>query len=154
MPVGATILARLKPPAPDDAQLQVWGAALQRDLELEDDDFNYNPHLSLVTAESWNEIPEVEEPSVWLELNLLANYYGPGYERGDIELYVRCAVWMEEHLPDCEVYYGTDCGVAAEPFDAAVRARYLNYFRQVGWEPYRNPDEKRAEELRALWESS
>ncbi len=145
-------MARLQPPAPDDEQLRVWGESLQRDLGLEAEDFNGNPHFCLVTAESWNEIPQVNEPSVWLELDLLANYYGPGYERGDIELYVRCAQWMEEHLPNCKVYYGTDCGVPAEPFDATRRAKYLNYFRQVGWEPYRNPDEQRARELRDLWE--
>ena len=155
MPVEATILARLKPPAPDDETLRNWGARLQRDLGLEEDDFySDSAPLSHVSEDDWDEMPIVDEPSVWLKLNLHANYYGPGYERGSIELYIQLAEWLEANLPNCEVYYGTDCGEAAQLFDSTMRAKFLNYFRQVGWEPYHNLDKQRAEELRTLWESS
>ena len=53
--------------------------------------------------------PLVAADDEWLlEINLMARYYGEGYERGDILTICAVAEWCEANLPNAEVWYGGD----------------------------------------------
>jgi hypothetical protein len=88
-----------------------------------------------VTIEMANKLLEIgdrdDESSVWLDLNLWKSYYGAGYERGDPELFIRSAEWLEQHLPGSEIYYGHDVNDQnISRFDSAARNALLENYRQ------------------------
>lgn len=155
MPVGVTMLVRLNQ-EPEDSLLQTLRIQFQHDLELTEEDF-YNSRFSrgpLVNVEEGDLpfMPVLDEKSAWLNVNLHRSYYGLGYERGDIRLFVRCAEWLEQHLRGCEVYYGNDVDDEnVHLFDKTTRETFMSYYREVGTEPYHNKDEERSKQLRALW---
>jgi len=150
MPAGVKILIRLTD-RPSKSGLDDLREKLRQDLGLEQDDFYVDGALAEVTGEDLLHMPV--SGGIWFEVNLWRSYYGVGYERGDIELFVRCAEWLEQHLYGCEIFYGHDVDdKSIELFDQVVREKYTAYYRKVGSEPYDTKDAKRAEELRALWE--
>ena len=87
----------------------------------------------------YEEMPDfLPDPSAyWYEANLCQPYYGPGYERGDLPLFVRCAEWLESAVPGAKVWYGNDCtDESIRPFGPVERAQLLEYYNRVGHEPY------------------
>lgn len=60
----------------------------------------------------------VAEPGEWLlRVSVWSQYYGPGYERGDLLTLCAIAEWCEVNIPNCEVWYGGDSsGVLLAPF--------------------------------------
>jgi hypothetical protein len=70
----------------------------------------------------------------WIDLNVHASYYDPGYRRGDLPLFVKIADWVERVIPGAELWYGHDVGDdTIWPFGPAERARKMEYFNRVGW---------------------
>jgi len=70
------------------------------------------------------------------DVHLRGRYYGPDYERGQLETYIAVAEWLEANVPDCEVWYGGDCGATLERFDAAKRTELKAHFHAHGHAPY------------------
>lgn len=65
-----------------------------------------------------------------LELSLPGRYYGEDYPRGDPVLYAAIADWLEAHIPACEVWYGSDGGLApSAPFGPARRRSLIEHLR-------------------------
>jgi hypothetical protein len=81
--------------------------------------------------------PEPDEQLI--EVNLLTRYYGIGYERGPIQDHIAIANFIEEIMPDAEVWYGGDSsGVCVRQFDKTERDRVWKHFCAVGHAPYHN----------------
>ncbi len=125
---------------PDNSVLQNLRDKLLQDLKLTKEEFPLDGVLPIMPAKTGN----------WLNVNLWKNYYGLGYERGNIILFIRCAEWLEENLPDCKVFYGRE-DENVKLFDSVERKKYLTYFEKVGNEPYTSGDLKRRKQLRAMW---
>ncbi len=82
----------------------------------------------------------------WYDANLFNDYYGPGYERGNLPQIVRCAEWLEAAVPGGRVWYGNDCSdESIQPFGPPERAEAMAYYDRVGHEPY----ERRMREAQA-----
>jgi len=43
-----------------------------------------------------------------VNVNLCYSYFGRDYKRGDIVFFIKCAEWLENRFPNCEVWYGHD----------------------------------------------
>lgn len=69
------------------------------------------------------------QPGEWfLEVHVWTRYYNEGYERGNIVLICGLCDWVEENIPNSEVWYGGDSsGVLMEPFPRAKRQALLRY---------------------------
>lgn len=68
----------------------------------------------------------------------LMRYYGRGYERGPLPDIIKIAEFLEREIPDGTVYYGGDCEDQIQPWPANDRAELLEYYNEVGDEPYRS----------------
>lgn len=133
MPTFGVLVVRLRE-LPDDADLNSW----RRDLlvAFNPSHFSHNGPLEIVWSSSEGPVP-IDDGSIWLDVGLTGSYYGEGYERGDPELFVRLAEWLERRVPNCEVWYGHDIAdESIEPLGAAERSALIAYFRRVGHEPY------------------
>lgn len=116
---------------PKNFSLPALRAEFMQAMSLNEEDFYIEGALKLLVEEDRGFMPVRDETSVWLDVNLWKSYYGVGYERGNIELFVRCAEWLEQRLPGCEVYYGHDVGdenVAL--FDKPARDKLMEHYRQ------------------------
>lgn len=70
-----------------------------------------------------------EEGQTFLEIYPRERYWGPGYERGPLMDYVAMAIFLENLIPNCEVWYGGDSsGVNAIHFDEKTRNEYIKHF--------------------------
>ncbi len=129
MPTGAVLLARLRVELAEEF-LQKLRGQLSEDLELDSEDFYSDGPLILVRNVNEGPIPIDDGVSSWVNVNLWKSYYRPGYERGDLELFVRCAEWLEQHLENCEVWYGHDVDDEnLRVFDKCAREILLDYQR-------------------------
>lgn len=74
-----------------------------------------------------------------LEVSVSTRYYGEGYTRGDIITICAVAEWIEQNVPNCEVWYGGDSsGVCAEPFPDDVRRQHRKLlYSQEGSDYYK-----------------
>jgi hypothetical protein len=132
MPTMAVILARVRPN--DCSDVNIW----RRDLLNAFDPSHFSPFgpLRLMDDRKW-EKPPINDDSLWLNVGVECPTYEEGYERGDPELFVRLAEWLERRIPGCEVWYGNDADDASvQPFHASRRKAMLEHFREVGHEPY------------------
>ena len=105
--------------------MQATGLALE--------DF-YHPTgpLIVVDEEDRPYMPVKDETSFWLNVNLWRNYFGPGYNRGNAELFVAVAEWLEQQLPGAEVYYGHDVDDEnVSRFDEPARKELLELYRSI-----------------------
>ena len=135
---------------PDDSVLIELRDKLLQDLKLTQEDFYSDGALLKVAEKEFPFMPT--QTGKWLNVNLWKSFYGLGYERGDIVLFIRCAEWLEENLPNCKVFYGNDVGDEnIKLFDSVERRRYLAYFEKVGNEPYTTKDAERRKQLQAKW---
>jgi len=71
--------------------------------------------------------PIIAEPGEWfVEVSLFTRYYGKGYERGNWQVIVHVAEWLEINVGP--VWYGGDSsGICAAPFGAAERAELVRH---------------------------
>src|SRR5271166_4621205 len=133
MPVWGVLVVRLRE-LPDAGDINRW----RRDLLTDFDPgiFSHDGPLEIVRGPHEGPVP-VQDASTWLDLGTTLAYYGRGYERGDPELYVRLADWLERRIPGSEVWYGTDeADESIKPFGTHEREALMACFREVGHEPY------------------
>jgi hypothetical protein len=127
MAVDAVIYVQLTT-RPSEAALDSARARFMADHSLDEDDFRRRRPLVFVQAAGLGEV---------LDVNFWGPYYGRGYERGELALYVQFAEWLEKEFPGCKVWYGNDVeDDSFWPFGPAEREVQLKYFREVGHEPY------------------
>jgi hypothetical protein len=126
MAVGAVIVAEL--PAPlDEPELARLRQQLMNDLRFQREDFYIDGPLRPIPSRVEGPIPLTGgERSFWINVNLWRDFYCEEYPRGDIDMLVRCAQWVEQHLPGARVWYGPDCADDdISPFPAERRAELL-----------------------------
>jgi len=80
------------------------------------------------------------DTGLWLNVNLWRSYFGVGYERGDVQLFVGLANWLESRLPNCDIFYGEDCTSILHPFPAEYRVKLLAYHDRICSLDWRSPD--------------
>src|SRR5215204_6552309 len=125
MPTNVVILARLERDI-SESELQQLRMRLLSELFFEADDFYIEGPLLRVTQREFEFVPEADRDAVWLSLNLWRKYYGPGYERGNIQKFVEVAEWLNQVLLGCELYYGNDATPEdLQPFDRDRRTSLL-----------------------------
>ena len=125
MPTGAVILVRT-PSALSESQLHSLRELFLAENHLSKDDFYSGGPLTIIRNPAEGPMPIRDENSLWLNVNIYRSYFGPGYERGDVELLTRCATWLESNIPGSEVWYGHDVNDDnLRPFGAAEREALL-----------------------------
>ncbi|BDI30026.1 hypothetical protein CCAX7_20770 [Capsulimonas corticalis] len=77
---------------------------------------------------------------LWLNLNLYKDYFGVGYERGDLPLFIKIAEWLEARLEGCDVFYGEDCNAVVHPFTQDLRFKLLIHYQKTLGLNYRSDD--------------
>ena len=126
MPTGAVILVRTHASLVE-SQLQRLRELFLADNDLDKDDFYLDGPLKVIPSPEEGPMPLRDESSLWINANICMSYFGPGYERGDVELLTRCAAWLESNVPGGEVWYGHDVGDDnLRPFGAAERRALLS----------------------------
>lgn len=133
MATGVVILINTKKKISEE-ELEMLRDKFLKDMGLTSDDFFDFPTsrpLLKVTNKDYEIIPPNESEYDWFDVNFYRAYYEVGYERGDIELYVKCAKWFEENIQNCEVYYGNDVnGNSLVLFNKDYRERLLEHFHR------------------------
>ena len=115
-----------------DSLIAELGVELMRQFELTAEDFHAGGPLLYLPREDYD-LAHVEGQSGFLlDLNIRGPYYGVGYERGNLRLFVGIAEWLEQKLPGCRVLYGEDCSGEGYPFDAPMRNALIVYRESVG----------------------
>ena len=98
-------------------------------MSLTLEDFYHTGPLVIATEEDRPYMPVQDATSFWLDVNLWRSYFGPGYKRGNAELFVKVAEWFEQRLPGAEVYYGHDVGHEnVSRFDEPARKELLELY--------------------------
>ncbi len=138
-----------------EADLIRLGDELITRFDLCREDFGSGGPLTYLPREDYDLAHVESEPGFLLDLNMRANYYFVGYERGDAKLIIQVAEWLEEKLPDCKVYYGEDSSGIGRPFGQLARAKLMDYYNKVGHEPYHNRSltEEQTKALHGLYEA-
>jgi hypothetical protein len=133
MPVGGVVAIRLFAPIVH-GEVERWTSDLLEQFCADD----FVEPFKIVSDIRGGELP-VEDGSVWCDLGVFRVYYGKGYERGELGWFIELAEWLESHIQGCEVWYGHDADEdALRPFGFNERVALLDYYRQVGHEPYLN----------------
>lgn len=141
MPTRGLLYLRVPEPL-SDAALMDLRARFVTELGLDPDNDLMAPWVPLEPSADSEFLPG---PSAyWYEANLAKAYYGPGYERGYLPLFVRCAEWLELTVPGGEVWYGNDeTDESVHPFGPVARAELLAYYERVGHEPFDSRHQQR-----------
>ena len=125
MPTGAVLLVRTQLPL-SESQLVRLRELFLAENHLGEEDFYPGGPLVVIRNPNEGPMPIEGGRSLWLDTNILRAYFGPGYERGDVELLTRCAAWLEGNIPGGEVWYGHDVDDDnLRPFGAAERLSLL-----------------------------
>ena len=69
-------------------------------------------------------------------VRLTGRYYSPGYERGDLPVYLALRRWFRSRLPGCEVWYGTE--EAVELLDDEAEQKLWDHFVRFQHRPYQD----------------
>lgn len=134
MPARGLLYLRLAE-ALSDAALDDLRTRFVSDLDLNPSDDLMAPWIPLQPFEYSHFLPG--PPAYWYEANLVESYFGPGYERGYLPQFVRCAEWLEAAAPSGEVWYGDDVSdESVRPFSLVARAELRAYYEQVGHDPF------------------
>lgn len=129
MPTAVRIYVRLTQALSPD-QLQALRNEFMQAMSLTTEDFYYEGPLIVVPDEERKYMPVKDDLSFWIAVNLWRSYFGPGYVRGNPELFARVAEWFEKRLKGAETYYGHDVdseNVAL--FDPEARKKLLELYR-------------------------
>jgi hypothetical protein len=156
MPLEVIMVVQTAVPYTDETLEQIRPTFLS-DLGLQPEDFEEDTPLVPIWTEL--ESPDIllsdgkETPAIyafpehtWLDVHLIRAYYGRGYERGYLPLFVQVAEWLEGNLLDSRVWYGEDCSGIVRPFGSAERTELQRYYEEVGDTPYRQRHEQAAAE--------
>ena len=139
MPTGVVVLVYVEEYVKGDMLLSL-GSELIKEFDLSEEDFPCGGPLVYLPREDYDLAHKEGEPGFLLDLNLSRSYYGVGYERGDLPLFIGIAEWLERELPGCEVLYGHDGTGEGFPFGFGERAKLMAYHDKVGGEPYYRKD--------------
>lgn len=119
------------PALPITEELALSRSEFMQAMELTGEDFYVGGPLIVVPIDDYRYMPENDENVAWLEVNLWKAYYGPGYERGNPELFVSCAEWLEQRFTGAAVYYGNDVDDEnVSLFDREARDSILAHYRK------------------------
>lgn len=151
MPTGVVMLAYIEDYIKDELLISL-GVEMMKHFELSEEDFYWGSPLVYLPREDYDLAHMEGKPGFLLDVNLYRSYYGIGYERGYLPLFIQIAEWLEQKLPGCRVLYGHDVNGEGFPFDAAVRVKLLNYYNKVGSQPYMLENEEQAQCLRKLYD--
>ena len=151
MPLAAVIYVYIEEYRPDSLIAEL-GVELMRQFDLTDEDFHRGGPLVYLPREDYDLAHIVGQPGFLLDANIRGPYYGVGYERGNLRLFVGIAEWLEKSLPGCRVYYGHDSDDQGSPFDAPVRDILTAYHNSVGDIYFRKDlNREQKDEIRALY---
>lgn len=129
MPTAVKMYVKL-PTLPATEELDSLRSEFMQAMDLTAEDFYVSGPLIVVPIEDHKYMPEKDAHATWLEVNLWRAYYGPGYERGNPELFVICSEWLEQRVPGAAVYYGHDVDDEnVTLFDPEARENLLQQFR-------------------------
>ena len=151
MPVAAVMYVYIEEYCPDSVIAEL-AAELMRKFDLNNEDFYRGGPLVYMPREDYDLAHVVGESGFLLNVNILGPYYGVGYERGDLPLFVGIAEWLEQKLRGCRVFYGEDSSGEGYPFDEPLRAALLEYRRNAGYVYFRKDLRRgQADKIRALY---
>lgn len=147
MGIDATMLIRNVPPV-SESQLKEWNWHLISTFG-KDNFFGINREKgeSAIRISEENGTvfytdatdPEVRPGEQFLEVKLMSRYYGEGYERGDLTTICAIAEWIEQNIPNSEVWYGGDSsGIELVRFDKIERERLKHHLYSVSGKDYFN----------------
>lgn len=88
MPTAVRIYVRLTQ-ALSPYQLQALRNEFMQAMSLTTEDFYYEGPLIVVPEEERKYMPVKDDLSFWIAVNLWRSYFGPGYVRGNPELFAR-----------------------------------------------------------------
>ncbi len=159
MPVGATLYVEVPDTTTSDdwdnwregfiqnndlEKLKGWTEDFEEQIkkELLKPDWADLGYPTIFIKEDYISLWEIFPNSIFLEVRLpWYTHYGPGYERGDISEFVRHAEWFEKNISDCRIWYISDSEMALI-FNTLARRILIDYYSQVGSEPYDNKTNK------------
>lgn len=72
----------------------------------------------------------------WLDVAFCGRYYGPGYERGNLWIYIQTAEWLLRNFTGCAVYYGGDSGGPNDEWTSTLRDELIAHWAEHGHRPY------------------
>ncbi len=131
MPVAAAMFVYIEEYRADSL-IAGLGIELMRQFDLTGEDFPGGGPLLYLPREDYDLAHVEGKPGFLLNLNIRGSYYGVGYERGNLPLFVGIAEWLEQNLPGCRVLYGEDCSGEGSPFDEPMRTALMDYRRNIG----------------------
>jgi hypothetical protein len=132
MPINAKIYILVKGRVDFD-QLTYLRGEIKRVMGLDDEDFYSSGPLIVLDKDDYLFIPATWSEYTWIDINIFRNYYGVGYERGGLDLFIRIAEWLEKKFPVSQIYYGNDCAdETLRLFDEFLREHLLGHYRKVG----------------------
>jgi len=96
------------------------------------------PSLSIITEyQQDGESLFPKENETFIKVDLWQRYYTKGYERGPLPFFIMVAEWLEQKIPDSQVWYGGDSsGKTAKLFNKKKRDKLFKHFVEVGHFPY------------------
>jgi len=107
MPTAVRMYVRLDE-LPSAEELESLRHEFMQAMSLAADDFYFEGPLMVVSESDYKYMPVKDGRSSWLGVNVWRSYFGPEYRRGNPELFVKIAEWLERKLPGAEIYYGHD----------------------------------------------
>src|SRR5687768_4005654 len=128
MPTAVRMYVRLNE-LPSAEELHSLRHEFMKSMSLADDDFYFEGPLIVVSESDHKYMPVQDGRSSWLAVNVWRSYFGPEYTRGNPELFVQIAEWLERRLPGCEIYYGHDVDDEnISLFDQTTREKLLELY--------------------------
>ena len=125
MALSAVVNVRVPHTLPDD-QLAALRERLPAECGLTSDDFYVGGPLTPELCEWAMKVPD--GVNRWYRANLYRAFWSPEYRRGDPEMIVRVAAWLEANVPDAEVWYGHDGSDDLCLFGQTARAELLSHW--------------------------
>ena len=114
---------------PPADELQSLREEFMQAMTLTLEDFYHTGPLIVVPESDRGYMPVKDESGAWLDVNLWRSYFGPGYKRGNAELFVKVGEWLEDRFPGAKVYYGHDVDDQnVTQFDLAARNELLDLY--------------------------
>lgn len=129
MPTAVRMYVRLSE-APPSHELVSLRDDFLRAMTLTTEDFYFEGPLMVVPDDERKYMPVKDDNSFWLAVNLSRSYFGHEYQRGNPELFVQIAEWLQGRLEGSEIYYGHDVDDEnVSLFDEETRQRLLELYR-------------------------
>lgn len=131
MATGAVLLIRVKSLISND-EIERLVSSIYSKFNLTPDDFYSDGPIKLIEDENHGPIPVNKLEDIWYDLNIFGAYYDEHYPRGDIQLYLQIAEWLEKNVSNCEVWYGHDVDDKSFVlFSKSMRKFLLDHFKKT-----------------------